>query len=168
MADGSPHNWTQIWWAGTYYCGSSRSGLQTALIPMSLASYFSVDGWWWPFYYLNICIFSMESYSRVSSHRTHFPNGTNKTTDADWEVAGKPEPQFLPWLHSVQALLQGTGGRSDFGHRIWILYLQCSQEVPLCNREPALTPAVDSPPGQIFLLHYTLLLNMNVDCVTGN
>lgn len=47
-------------------------------------------------YYLNICIFSMESYNHVQSQWTHFPNGTNKTTDVGWEVAGKPEPQFLP------------------------------------------------------------------------
>lgn len=92
-------------------------------------------------------------YGRIlsHSHQTRFSNVANKSADARWRVEGKPELLFLPWLHSVQALLQRTGGRSGFSHRIWILYLQCSQEVPLCNQEPARTLDIDSPALQIVL-----------------
>lgn len=160
---------SQIWWAGIYYCGSTQSWLRRRHSFQLLWLIFNAEGGWcWPV--IILCFLTLYEVLKLylQPHQTHFSNVATETAEADRQVEAKPEFVFLPWLHSVQALLQWMGGRSGFGHRIWILYLQCSHTVPLCNRKPALTLDLNLPANQIFfatVLKYSFIWMCTVICL---
>lgn len=68
MDDGSPHNWTQIWWAEMYYCGSTQSRPHRRHSFQLFWLIFNAEGWWWPLIILYECLFHMEL--KIGSYRS--------------------------------------------------------------------------------------------------